>query len=209
MQQFGKQKFGSIDVERIQPDVLAERCREKAANAHSSGRPLHQPRLYHMLQALARFKSNQGVGKDDISMDLIRQLPFFILFILWRLFVRLFQGELRSPCNWRHVPLEGFPKKNPPTSFLDYRWLAKLCADYRLYMRMLGDAAREHTTKLPNTPSCQVTCALFKLAYYADVWGYLCTSPRKTSHPPMIAFNRRTKFQRWNRTVCHLSIFQR
>ena len=105
---------------------------------------------------------DRGVGADGIPMDFLKYAPFYVLYVVWRLFLRVFLGISKSPPDWHSVPLERFPKVNPPTGFKQYRWIAKLCALLRLYMRTVGDAAREIST-------CDVTSILFELICYADV----------------------------------------
>ena len=104
-------------------------------------------------------------------MDVLKHAPFYVLYVVWRHFLRVFLGISKSPPDWHSVPLERFPKVNPPTGFKQYRWIAKLCAVLRLYMRTVGDAARDISTPLPTFSSCDITSILFELIYYADVLG--------------------------------------
>ena len=134
------------------------------------------------MRARSRLKAGKAVGKDNISVSMLKHIPWSACLVILRCFQHLFKREASVPEEWRQICIQLMPKSPKTCEFSDTRALSLLSCFSKWYLTCLTLLAVDHLKR--SVPSQvmlfgfvggrrthEITGGFKRIAQHATEWG--------------------------------------
>ena len=168
------------EAERTRTNTKLEEMRRRLLR---EGDTEYQPiSIGLLLRARSRLRCGKAVGKDNVSVSMLKHIPWAGCLVILQCFRSLFKREYCTPTEWRQICIQLMPKSPKTCEFSDTRALSLLSCLSKWYVSCLTLLAVDHLKRsvpsrvmlfgfVAGRRTHEITGGLKRLAQHATEWG--------------------------------------